>query len=433
MGRIMRTTSDYRRDSRNGTRPSYSASRQTANSDSGPTYGANQFSRDWAQDRYGRIYASRVRRSKITRRTFIGVGAAAVVAVGAAVIGVRSYLGSIGSRMNEDVSEETRTVLAEQQQAARERAVSSLSEGTTALPANWEDTTPFYTLLIGTDESESRDYGDESDMYGASPENYRSDTMILARIDPGNLIVTLVSIHRDTLVEINGVQQKMNAAYSLGGIAKVIEVVSNFAGVPISHYAQVDIDGLAAVTDAMGGVWVNVPYTIDDPMMGHLDGGEQKLTGEQALILCRSRHAFDYMGDGDRYRAAHQRLFLSAMASQLFASTPQTMLSVINTAANYITTDFTIDQIASLALTMKDMDVSTSLYSTMNPTTSSYIDGGWYEFSDDAYWAEIMAAVDAGEKPPVDYDYMDPLDDINSSDDGYNYTTITVADAQTTG
>jgi len=72
---------------------------------------------------------------------------------------------------------------------------------------------PFYMLLLGVDEDDERD-----DSWGSSQANYRSDTIILARIDPKNQKITLVSIPRDTMVDMgdNGTQ-KINAAYSIGG------------------------------------------------------------------------------------------------------------------------------------------------------------------------------------------------------------------------
>lgn len=413
----------------------YSGADEAADLEARPTDSGNgafahdiaHYSRTHAESRYAASHASHRRKANITRGAFIALGGAAVLGTVGTVAWANSFIHSVGARMNARVEDSTKSALAQQQEAARERAAASLAEDTANLPENWQDTTPFYMLLIGTDRSSSRTEGDEAYLYGDSDANFRSDVMILARIDPGNKIVTMVSIHRDTIVNIDGSDMKINAAYSLGGVSKVIDVVSQFAGVPISHYAEVDIDGLAAVTDAMGGVTMEVPYTIDDPLMGYLPGGLQTLNGEQALILTRSRHAFDYMGDGDRYRAAHQRLFLTAMATQLFKSSVQTMVSVINTVADYITTDLTVDQIIGLALTMRDMDMANGVYSTMNPTDPQIIGGVYYEISMDDQWATIMSMVDAGEKPPVDYGYLDPLDDVNSAGDGGNTTSVTEA------
>ncbi len=378
-----------------------------------PEPSANPYSRTQGGVRY--------KKKGVTRRKVLigaGIGVGVVVVGGAAW--AASFIGSVGSRLNEGVDDQTKAVLQDQQTSAQE------------LTSNWTDTSPFYMLLLGVDSMEDRLEDEEE--YGSDESNYRSDTIILTRIDPGNKIVTLVSIHRDTWCE--EINNKINAYYSLGGASAVIEKISQFAGVPISHYASVNIDALVAVTDALGGVEVDVPYEINDTEYmghvngGHLDAGLQTLNGEQAELFTRSRHAYDDLGDGDRYRAANQRLFIDACLKKLMNSSPLDMVNVINTAVNYVTTDLTLDQIVNLALAMRGIDTSTSVYSTMNPTESEYVNGGWYEFNDDERWAQIMAAVDAGEKPPVDTDYVSVTDDINSAShgsEGKSLTEVTVS------
>ncbi len=374
------------------------------------------YSREASGERYASDYQGRSKRKKVKRIVLIAVLAVVLVALIGTVASAAGFIGSISNRMHRGIDDDTRAVLASQQADAKARASASLTEQNAQLPANWEDTTPFYMLLLGVDKSYNRTEGPESESYGASDSLFRADTIILARIDPGNKQVTLVSIHRDTLVNIDGQDMKINAAYALGGVSKVIEVVSQFAGVSISHFAMVDIDGLSAITDAVGGVEVNVPYEINDEQLpGHLDAGVQVLDGEGALVFTRSRHAYDSLGDGDRYRAANQRSFLAALANKLLSSSPTTMIAAINSLADYVTTDLELDQIAGLALTMRGMDTGTDIYSTMNPTDNQYINGTSYEINRDAQWQEIMAAVDAGQRPSVDADYIDPLDDINSN------------------
>lgn len=71
------------------------------------------------------------------------------------------------------------------------------------------------------------------------------------------------------------------------------------AGVDISHYAEIDFDGFKEIVDALGGVEVDVPMEINDNMAGgYVSAGLQTLNGDQALILCRARHAYDEYGDG---------------------------------------------------------------------------------------------------------------------------------------
>ena len=242
--------------------------------------------------------------------------------------------------------------------------------------------------------------------YAGDP--FRSDSMILARIDPQSKQVTMVSLHRDTLIDMgtNG-KQKLNAAHSIGGAAYTIEVVSKFAGVPISHYAEIDFDGFKEAVDALGGVEVDVPMEInDEDAGGHLDAGLQTLNGDQALILCRARHAYDAYGDGDRYRAANQRLVLSAVAKKILSSDPITMANTIQALSKYITTDFNVTDIVSLASSMKGLNTDTGIYSAMEPTTSKLVNGTWYEYVNEKEWQTMMQRVDQG-LPPTAEDEID--------------------------
>lgn len=258
---------------------------------------------------------------------------------------------------------------------------------------------PFYALLLGVDKSVDRSADDAQ--YGDS---FRADTMILARVDPSSKQVTLVSIHRDTLVDLSEYgEQKINAAYAFGGPELAVSTVSAFAGVPISHYAEIDFDGFSSVVDTLGGVEVDVPMDIDDPDAGGaVSAGLQTLNGEQALIFCRSRHTYDAIGDGDVYRAANQRVFITALAKKVLASDPVTLASTISSLADCISTDMSIQDIVSLAQSMQGMDTSTAIWSAMAPTTSEYVNGGWYEHCNESEWKAMMQRIDAGLSPTVE-------------------------------
>jgi LCP family protein required for cell wall assembly len=257
---------------------------------------------------------------------------------------------------------------------------------------------PFYILLMGTDGSAERQAEDGEDA------TYRSDSMILCRVDPTTPRVTMVSIVRDTYVNIPGYgMNKINAAHALGGASLTVQTVSEFAGVPIAHYVEIDFDGFEAAVDALGGIDVDVPIEIDDEDAGgHLDAGYQHLNGEQALILCRARHAYDEYGSGDFYRAANQRMVMGAVAKKLLSSDVATMASTISAMSEYVTTDMTTSEIISIAVACKDLNTDTDIYSTMNPTISTYENETWYEYSNDEAWQVMMERVDAGESPTVD-------------------------------
>ena len=249
------------RRTEDASRPQVSAARsysRAAYGDTGARQRAASFSRDSTQAEYARIRAKKKRR-KIIGGVIGALFAVLLVGGGAAL----AYMGILNGKLSFGIDDETRGALVDK----------SLSE-------------PFYMLLMGTDKSEDRDASGE---FGDA---YRSDSMMLARIDPQQKKVTLVSIERDTLVDIDGYGiNKINAAYALGGPSLAVKTVSEFAGVPISHYAEINFDGFKAVVDALGGVDVNVSIDIDDPEAGgSLSAGEQTINGDQALILCRSRH-----------------------------------------------------------------------------------------------------------------------------------------------
>lgn len=270
---------------------------------------------------------------------------------------------------------------------------------------------PFYMLLIGIDKSWDRA---ESAEYGADDAAYRTDSILLARIDPSNKQVTLVSIHRDTLVDFgsDGGKQKINAAYSIGaakkdkgedtsGAAYTVETISKFAGVPITHYAEIDFDQFVSVVDTIGGIDVNVPVDVIDPKYtgANIKAGQQTINGEQALQLCRARHAYDKYGDGDVYRAANQRMVIGAILKKVLASDPATITNTVNTLAGSVSTDLSIQDILSLATTFRGFDMNTNMFSGMEPTNSKIINETWYEICDTKAWQKMMTRVNQGLSP----------------------------------
>ena len=358
--------------------PSANASHAAAPFDGDGSFGPakNPYSRRVTQAEY-----TKKRKSKKRKKIALAVCIALLVVLLGGAGAAFAYINGINANLNKGVDDDLRNALVDTKYAGD----------------------PFYMLLMGTDGSEERS---ESAEYAG--DQFRSDSMILARIDPQNKQVTMVSLHRDTLIDMgkNG-KQKLNAAHSIGGASYTIEVVSKFAGVPISHYAEIDFDGFREAVDALGGVEVDVPMEInDEDAGGHLDAGLQTLSGDDALILCRARHAYDAYGDGDRYRAANQRLVLSAVAKKILSSDPLTMANTVQALSKYITTDFNVTDIVSLATSMKGLDTENSIYSAMEPTTSKYVNGGWYEYVNEKEWQTMMQRVDQG-LPPTTEDEVD--------------------------
>lgn len=245
---------------------------------------------------------------------------------------------------------------------------------------------PFYMLLIGSDAR----VGDES--MGA-----RSDTNILTYVDPVENKVTMVSIPRDTMIEIDGNTEKFNAAYGYNGAASTIKEANELCGVKISHYAEVNFEELVSLIDAVGGVEVDVPEMIDDPDAGNvvIQEGLQTLNGEQALTFARSRA----YADGDFTRTSNQRLLVEALINKMLSLPVTELPGVIDKAAQCVTTDLSVTDIVSLASQFQDATDGVEIYSAMVPSTTAMIDGVSYVLTDDELLKKMMEMVEAGEDP----------------------------------
>lgn len=323
-------------------------------------------SRIYSRDNVAR-YAERSRqrrRGRIIRRTVLGVLLAFLVTAGTATA---MWFNSIVARLSDAgiITPELQAVLVDSD-VARE---------------------PFYMLLLGTDGRP----GETS---------YRADTIILARIDPTQQQVTLISIPRDTRITYKGETMKINAAHTEEGAAGMVEAVNELCGIEISHYAEISFDGLVQLVDALGGVEVNVPDEIDDPKAADftIEPGLQTLNGEQALAFCRSR-AF---ADGDYTRMRHQRIFVAALANTILNKTDATQLpGIIDAMADMVATDLSLPDILSLANAMRGMDTD-SMWTANIPSHAggdTYINGVSYVFVHEEELEEMMARVDAGEDP----------------------------------
>ena len=258
---------------------------------------------------------------------------------------------------------------------------------------------PFYMLLVGTDKSEQRV---EDNSTGGT---FRTDSIMLARVDPVAAKLTLVSIQRDTLVDLGGDygKQKINAAYTLGGAPLLIDAVSDLAGVKISHYAEIDFDSFTSVVDDLGGIDVNVPIDIDDDLADvHLAAGPQTINGAQALGLCRARHAYDAYGAGDYYRTANQRMVLGAILKKTLSGNPVMLARGLSAAAGSVSTDISGIELMALGVRFAGFDMSRDLMSGLEPTEGVYEGGVWYEKVKTDAWATMMQRVDAGLSPYAD-------------------------------
>lgn len=147
---------------------------------------------------------------------------------------------------------------------------------------------------------------------GSEGMGVRADTLILTRVFPGTGEIRLLSVPRDLFVEISpGTEDRVNAAYSHGGVEQTVRAVESYTGVDIDHYAVADFEGFEEMVDAMGGVEVDVVEGEYPPELG-LEEGRQKLSGHQALAYARYRGT----SGGDLDRIERQQEVLVALKRQ---------------------------------------------------------------------------------------------------------------------
>lgn len=322
--------------------------------------------------RYNQNYSSKAQKGmSVGKKIGIGVLCSFVIALIGVGTAFALYISGVSASLNKgDKSEEELQNIEDVLAAAQQK--------------NFDE--PFYVLLIGSDKRE-----DDEDM-GA-----RSDTNIVVRVDPERNQLTMVSIPRDTMIEIDGYgTNKFNAAYSFGGAAGTIKEANELLGIKISHYAEVDFETLVDLVDACGGVDVEVEERIDDPKAGDvvIEEGQQHLDGEAALTFARTRQYVD----GDFTRTSHQRQLVMALIQQVIDLPASKLPRVIQKGAECATTDLSLEDILGLALQFKNTGEIT-IYSAMLPSTTGEVDGVSYVFNDPELTAKMMEMVENGEDP----------------------------------
>ncbi|PZF80397.1 LCP family protein [Jiangella anatolica] len=227
------------------------------------------------------------------------------------------------------------------------------------------------TFLLG-----GLDGADKVDVY--QPGAARTDTIMLAHFPEGRDRGYLVSIPRDTFVEIPGEgENKINAAYSLGGPALFVQTIEQLTGIRVDHLALIDWNGFEALTDELGGVTLTFDedtVLADDTV---LPAGTHTLDGEQALQYVRDRK--DLPG-GDFDRVKRQQNFIRALMNELISSGTLTDPGKINGVAGAVGQAARVDEelsafgMVDLALSMRNLRAGDMTFLTV-PTDGTGMAG----------------------------------------------------------
>ena len=208
-------------------------------------------------------------------------------------------------------------------------------------------------LVLGTDSRTSA-----SDPSQWKEGAQRTDAIMIVQVSGDRKTVSVMSIPRDSWVEIPGHGQgKINAAYSYGGPSLTIHTVENLTGIHIDHFAVANFESFVALTDEIGGVRVNLktPQRLAGKELG---AGAQVLDGQQALAYTRERSS---LPNGDFDRVKRQQTWMRSIVSRVLTngtlSSPTALYSFLKTASRTVAVDesFTLNQMQSLALEMRHL------------------------------------------------------------------------------
>ncbi|MDY4416843.1 LCP family protein [Selenomonas sp.] len=220
-------------------------------------------------------------------------------------------------------------------------------------------------MIMGVDERED-DVG-------------RSDTLMIATVDPKRSRAALLSIPRDTRVKIAGHGwDKINAAYAYGGERLTQRTVEDFLGVNMDHYVIINTHAFQKIIDAIGGIDIDVekrmyyedPWDDDGGLVIDLRPGMQHMDGKTAVTYVRYRDE-----EGDIGRIKRQQKFMAACMEKITSPTIIPKLpAVIREVLGSVKTDLSMRQLLEFAGTLKEAQRN-GLKTDMVPGRPLYIDG----------------------------------------------------------
>ena len=261
-----------------------------------------------------------------------------------------------------------------------------------------------------------------------------TDTMMVGRIDTENHTIDVVSLPRDTLVNVSWSVKKINTLYSAdintggNGIDGLLDGLKDILGFRIDCYAVVDLTAFVELVDAIGGVDYNVPVNMNyyDPTQDlyiNIPAGEQHLDGEEALKVVRFRSGY---ASADIGRIGTQQDFLKSAASQMLTlGNIPNLPTFIDIFEEYVVTNMSASNLAFFArqfLLCKSEDIN---FHTLPGNYGDSIKGLSYVSINISEWLEMVNTY----LNPYDQDVTEANVNIltHSSSTGFYSTTGYVA------
>ncbi|MBR2831537.1 MAG: LCP family protein [Oscillospiraceae bacterium] len=258
---------------------------------------------------------------------------------------------------------------------------------------------------------------------GTDQANSNTDTIMVATFDTENYSMDVVSIPRDTLVNVPWYVKKVNSLYGSVGIEGTIEHLADILGYEVDHYAIVDLDAFQILVDAIGGVYYDVPVDMDyedqyQDLYIHIPAGEQWLDGAHAVQVMRFRSGYE---NADIGRIATQQDFMMTMIYQILERRDDiTIPDMVELAVKHVVTDMSYGNMIWFVQEFYKVDAENVSFTTMP--------GNYYDMVDEISFVSIKV----GEWLELVNNRLNPFDEpvtlddvsiLTRDGDGYLYST----------
>ena len=254
-------------------------------------------------------------------------------------------------------------------------------------------------------------------MAGLDDENGGSDTNLLMALDAENGTINVVSLPRDTLLNVSWSVKKLNNAYHHGGISQTRTEVSRLLGIPVDYYVTVDLRAFVELVDAIDGVDFDIPVDMDydDPEQDlhiHFKKGPRHLTGQQPREVVRWRQNNDGTGyaTADIGRIGTQQAFLTAVAKQtLQVSNLDKIPEMAEIFSTRVETDLKLANLIWIGEQALSMGSDSIAFHTLPGDGAGYYKGGSYYVLDPEGVLELIDTYFNPYKRPLTREDMDIL------------------------
>ena len=232
---------------------------------------------------------------------------------------------------------------------------------------------PISILFLGIDGSSGREKN------GQTTEQSRTDAMILSTFNSDKERIRMLSIPRDTISYIPkvGYYDKITHAHAYGGPTAAMDSVEATLNVPVDYYVRINMDAFVDAVDELGGIEYDVPYDISEPNTDDsgkikVEKGYQKLNGDEALAVARTRHHDSDLKRGQRQMELIKKLFAKAQKANSFSK----LDDVIEIVGDNSKHNLSYDEVKALATSYLKDDIE--IKSKQLKGNDDYLNGIYY-------------------------------------------------------